>query len=209
MNFMIDILRGLTIGSRKHAEEDELLRLLDGELGTWQAARVLRHIEQCWTCRSRYEAVQGTILEFVELRKRLIGRHLPLSDSARNGFLRTLQAIRHEAEPSWSARVVHFRRRASPIMRTPAFVISLIAIAVWVGTLSVWERNVPRVSASEFLDRAQIWDNSGPNSAAPGVVRQHIQIRTPTLKFDHSLYRDPEGRRRPRSSPVVFKQAAL
>lgn len=206
---MIEILRRLTIGSHKHAEQDELLQLLDGELGTWHAARVLRHIEQCWTCRSRYEAVQSTILDFVELRKRMIARHLPLPSNARNRFLQTLEELGQEAEQRWSVRVLHFLRGKFVPMRRPALAAFLIVVAASVAIVAVWQRNVPTVAASELLDRAQVWDSSGANSTGHGVVRQKLEIRTATLKFNHSLYRDVEGRRRPRNSPDVFKQAAL
>jgi len=210
---MIEILRWLTIGSRKHAEEDELLRLLDGELGTWHAARVLRHIEQCWTCRGRYEAVQGAICDFVEVRKRMIQRHFPLPENARNRFLRTLEELEQEARQPWSVRALHFLRRTVTPMRSRAFATLLIAFAMSAAIVAVWQRNaqrdVPTVSASELLNRAQVWDNRAANSTGHGVVRQQLAIRTASGKFNHSLYRDVEGRRRPSNSPDVFKQGTL
>ena len=206
---MIEILHRLTIGSRKHAEQEELLQLLDGELGSWHAARVLRHIEQCWTCRSRYEAVQSTILDFVEVRKRLIARHFPLPDSSRNRFLRTLDELQQQAEQPWLVRARHFLRGAVAPRRKPVVAAFLVMVVASIAIVAVWQRNVPTVSASEFLDRAQVWDSGGANSTGHVVVRQKLEIRTATLKFNHSLYRDGEGSRRPRNSPDVFKQAAL
>lgn len=206
---MIKMLRTLSITSRRHVDEEELLRLADGELSAWHSRRVQRHIEQCWTCRSRYEQVQSAILDFVEYRNRIVLPHLPRPNSARERFLRKIDLVGRETVESPTARAAHALRSAIAPMINPVFATFLIIIASSTAIVLVWQRNVPSVSASELLDRAQAWDTGGATHARQGVIHQAVEIHTPTITFDHSLYRDLEGRKRPRKESAQSRDATL
>lgn len=206
---MIEILRKMSIGSRRHVDEEELLRLADGELSAWHSRRVQRHLERCWTCRSRYEQVQGAILDFVEYRNRIVLPHLPLPKSTRDRFLRKIDELGRETMEPRLARVAYVLRSAIAPMTNPVLATFFIAIASVAAIFVVWQRSVPSVSASELLDRAQVWDTDRASPVSPGVIYQKIEIRTPTVTFDRSLYRDIEGRRRMRRGGTSLQQAAL
>jgi len=206
---MSELLQRLLRGSRKHAHEEELLRLADGELSAWHARRVQRHLEQCWACRNCYERLQGTILNFVEYRKRIVTPHLPLRNSAREQFLRKLDEVSRETAASWPARAVYHLRLALAPMMNPIFATFLIIVAAVAAIFVVWQRNAPTVSASELLDRAQVWDTTSASGGRHGVIHQKVEIRTPTITFEQSLYRDIEGRRRPRRGDASLQQIAL
>lgn len=206
---MIEMLRKLSIRSRRHVDEEELLRLADGELTAWHSRRVQRHIEQCWTCRSRYEQVQSAILGFVEYRNRIVLPHLPRPNSARERFLRKIDLVGREVLESRSARAARVLRSAIAPMINPVFATFLIVIVSAAAIFVVWQRNVPSVSASELLDRAQAWDTGGAPQVGPGVIHQAIEIHTPTVTFDHSFYRDVQGRKRPRKGSAQLQDAAL
>lgn len=208
MNFMNEILRWLALGSRKHPTDDELLRLLDGEVPRWHAGRLRRHIEQCWACRGRYESVQRAILDFVEFRKRMVLPHVSLPSSPRDRFLKKLEELSQANEQPWPTRLGHFLRRTSVPMHNPGFAF-LIVVAVFSAIMVVRQRNIPTVSVTEVLDRAQGWDTNGTTALRRGVIYQKLEIRTTNLKFGHSVYRDIEGRRRPRKSPELLKHAVL
>ena len=206
---MNDILRWLAPGSRKHATEDELLRFLDGEMPRWHARRLRHHIEQCWACRSRSESMQSAILDFVEVRKRMLLPHVSLPNSPRDRFLRKLEELSQTDEQSWPTRLGHLLRRTTAPISNPVFAIFLIVVAVASAIVVVWQRNIPTVSPNELLDRAQVWDTNGTRSVRRGVIYQKLEIRTANSKFSHSVYRDIEGRRRPRKSSEFLKQALL
>ena len=206
---MNEILGWLTLGSRKHPTDDELLRLLDGEVPRWHAGRLRRHVERCWACRSRYESVQRAILDFVEFRKRMVLPHVSLPSSPRDRFLKKLEELSPANEQPWPTRLGHFLRRTTAPMHNPGFAICLIVVAVFSTIVLVWQWNIPTVSASEVLERAQAWDTNGTTTLRQGVIYQKLEIRIANLKFGHSVYRDIEGRRRPRKSPELSKQAVL
>jgi hypothetical protein len=206
---MGEILRRLWSGPRKHAGEEELSRLADGELSPWHVRRLQRHLDQCWACRSRYEQLQGTIRHFVEYRKRIVAPHLPLRTSARDQFLRKLDEVSREAPAPWPAQVVRFLRSASAPMMNPIFATFLIVVAAAAAIFVVWQFNAPTVSASELLNRAQVWDTNAASQRRQGVIYQKVEIRTPTVTFDQSCYRDIEGRRRPRRADASLQQIAL
>ena len=207
---MIDILRKLSIGSRRHTAEEELLQLADGELSAWRGRRVQRHIEQCWTCRSRYEQVQGAILDFVDYRNRIISPHLPLPQSGRDKFLRKISEAGCETREPFLVRAGQVLRSAAASTANPAFAAILIVIAAATAVFVVRQRNVPSVSANELLDRAQAWDTDRASPVSHGVIYQAIEVRTQGATFDRFLYRDIEGRRRMRKQGVAsLQQPAL
>jgi hypothetical protein len=52
-----------------HLQDDDLLRLLDGELPDRDASKLRSHMEACWTCRARLEEFETTIGEYVRYRE--------------------------------------------------------------------------------------------------------------------------------------------
>src|ERR1700723_843320 len=59
-----------------HPDEDQLLLALERELPPDDAARIEKHLGNCWSCRARYEEMQRGILAFVEYREK---RYLALA----------------------------------------------------------------------------------------------------------------------------------
>src|SRR5437879_4691597 len=54
-----------------HSTDEELLKSLDCELSSKNAARVREHLETCWDCRLQLEKLQETISAFVEFRQQI------------------------------------------------------------------------------------------------------------------------------------------
>src|ERR1035441_4412730 len=62
---------------RMHPEEGALLRYCDGELRAKETARVARHLEACWDCRTRLDDLKQTIAEYVRYRRDVLEPSLP------------------------------------------------------------------------------------------------------------------------------------
>ena len=60
-----------------HPEEGELLRYCDGELRAKETARVARHLEACWDCRTRLDDLKQAIAEYVRYRRDVLEAALP------------------------------------------------------------------------------------------------------------------------------------
>jgi hypothetical protein len=62
---------------RTHPEEGDLLRFCDGEMRAKETARVARHLEACWDCRTRLDDLKQTIAEYVRYRRDVLAPALP------------------------------------------------------------------------------------------------------------------------------------
>ena len=62
---------------RTHPEEGALLRYADGELHAKDTARVARHLEACWDCRTRLDDLKQTIAEYVRYQRDVLEPALP------------------------------------------------------------------------------------------------------------------------------------
>jgi hypothetical protein len=60
-----------------HLSELDLVMAADGELPARRRAEVVEHLEGCWSCRERMEALQGTITDFVRARNRELQELVP------------------------------------------------------------------------------------------------------------------------------------
>jgi hypothetical protein len=63
-----------------HPTERELLMAADGELASHDHDAIRRHLETCWDCRARMAEIEGTITQYVQLRRREIDTILPPID---------------------------------------------------------------------------------------------------------------------------------
>lgn len=54
-----------------HPAEESLLACVDGELSDREAARVRKHLENCWSCRAQLDEIQETITLFVNFRSQV------------------------------------------------------------------------------------------------------------------------------------------
>src|SRR5215813_5557068 len=51
--------------SEEHRDDEQLLRLADGELDPKEAAQAEGHLQACWRCRTRLEGLQNSIREYM------------------------------------------------------------------------------------------------------------------------------------------------
>lgn len=87
-------------------------------------------------------------------------------------------------------------------------IISSVAVVAAAAVLLVIisQGNLPRLTASEFIERA-VTQSSRLEEC--GVVYQKFRIRTPMATFDRAVYRDVTGHRWPRVMKQTEEQAQL
>src|ERR1700694_3424919 len=107
---MNSFLARFSIASRKHVAEEDLLRFMDGEIPAGAPRRVRRHLEACWACRSRHEAIQGTIFQFMNYRKQSAIPHMPPSPRERARLIASLDALIKQKPIAWSERLMQRTR---------------------------------------------------------------------------------------------------
>lgn len=192
-----------------HVGEDDLLSLLDGELSIMQTRKVQKHLERCWTCRARRDELEKTIGRFIGYRKQIVAPHMPPPPRGREMFLAKLdEMIAARKQPWWNHPVQTLRRKVPKTM-SPIIASALVVSAAAILLIFIWQRNLPPVSAHEFLEKAQAWDTQPSPAVHSGVIYQRVEIRTATKKVDRAIYRDIAGKRKPRSVALTSSDEAI
>jgi hypothetical protein len=156
-----------------HLEDDDLLRLLDGELPDRDASRLRSHMAACWTCRTRLEEFETAIGEYVRYREGL----KPMLPPPPKAWA--------DLEPEFEQvdRSLPMPRLLPVVRRTHLFGLRPVhwlaaAACLIVAFILIWRfEGVPEVSAAELLRKA---------AAAQGnIVEPHrrLQIRTRHRSF--------------------------
>ncbi len=184
---MNEELKPVSFAADGHPDEDQLLLALERELPADDAARVEKHLGNCWSCRARYEEMQRGILAFVEYRER---RYLPLvamPPDDTSGFRDRLRNLPQESAPVglltriWRGLLgfvaLPGQVRWVNVRWVGAVAATMAGVIFWVYVIG----NPGVMSASELLTRAVAAQNP-PVSAATGgrrrIVHQKMQIHS-------------------------------
>jgi hypothetical protein len=206
---MRNILGMLIANIRTHLSDETLSDLVSGELAGGKLRRAEFHLSKCWKCRSRYEQLERAAMGFVELHKQIITPNPPEASRWREMFLARLDQVAAAApSSSWSRLRPHFRFAGFTDMN-PFLASAAVILVASVVLFFIWQRSMPSVSASELLQRAESSDRNLSRPAERGVVYQKIRIRTAHASVERDLYRDREGRRRPKSEPLAAEFTPL
>ncbi len=206
---MRNVLEILIANIRTHLSDETLSDLVSGELAGGKLRRAQFHLSKCWKCRSRYEQLERAAMGFVELHKQIITPKPPEASRWREMFLARLDKAAAEVpSSSWSRLLPHFRLAGFTNMN-PFLASAAVILVASVVLFFIWQRSMPSVSASELLQRAESADRNLAQSGKPGVIYQKVQIRTPHASVERDLYRDREGRRRPKAQPLAAEITPL
>jgi anti-sigma factor RsiW len=180
-------LKPVSFAADGHPDEDQLLLTLEQELPPDDAARVEKHLGNCWSCRARYEEMQRGILAFVEYREK---RYLPLvamPPDDTSGFRDRLRIFLKESSPVglltriWRG-LIGFVALPGQVKWVNVRWVSAVAAAMagvifWVYVIG----NPGVMSASELLTRAVAAQNPPVAAVTRGrrhTVHQKMQIRS-------------------------------
>lgn len=182
----------------RHLEDDDLISYLDGEQPRDEQDQTRVHIESCWHCRSRLNSVQGSIENFLRVRREsLLPKDIPPSRPAVDLFRERL-ADHCAATPersllslrSWSApvrylasllkRARHTQATSGPVVR----IATALLIACLVSALVIFSNRVSIVSANELLSRAVDARDRQMDETTQPVIYQKLQVRQKHSKGD-------------------------
>ena len=206
---MRNILGILIANIRTHLSDETLSDLVSGEVAGRKLRRAEFHLSKCWKCRSRYEQLERAAMGFVELHKQIITPNPTEAPQWREMFLARLdEAAAEVPSSSWSRLLPNFRFAGFTNMN-PFLASAAVILVASVILFFIWQRSMPSVSASELLHRAESSDRNSSQTREPGVIFQKVRIRTVHASVERDLYRDREGRRRPKSEPVAAEFTPL
>src|SRR5260370_10716960 len=131
-----------------HLQDDDLLRLLDGELPAGEASVLQAHLEACWRCRTRREEFETAIGEYVRYRESALKPSLPPPPASWNDLRPKLEELDRSVVPPRMLPVV----RQRSMFRLPAAYSATPAARAILGFILIrcLERP-PAVSPAELL----------------------------------------------------------
>lgn len=90
-----------------HVSDEELLLLGDGELAPAPSAEIRRHLEACWTCRTRMTGIEATIADFVHIHHADLDPQLPPVAGPRALLkIRLAEAAAASGKETWFGRLL-------------------------------------------------------------------------------------------------------
>jgi hypothetical protein len=175
-----------------HLTDHALLLSLDGELSLREAADVDAHVQSCWSCRGRSQAIEQSIADLVDYQNAVTAPYLPPPVDQRAIFLARLNSLAAEmGQPSWLRirldEAIRFLRLSQ--MNQIAWVAGVLIFLVSVPIFN-YLRTPPVVSADELLNLTAASEVKSLKVAAQPVVVQKLRISIGKKTLTRTLYRD-------------------
>lgn len=179
-----------------HLTDEAFLRSLDGELTDREADEVDRHIQSCWSCRSRSQAFGQGIADLFEYQNAVTAPYLPPPTDQRAIFIARLNEVAEAtSRPSRLRSMLLGMKRSLSVgeIARPAWIAAVLLVVV---VPAVYFLRAPgTVSADEILGRAQASESAALLATTQPVVVQKIHIRAGGKFLVRTMYRDVKHHR--------------
>jgi anti-sigma factor RsiW len=177
---------------RTHPGEENLLRFCEGELRAAETARVARHLDACWDCRTHVDDLRKTIGEYVHYRKDTLQPSLPNPPQQWPDLTREFQRIRAEQSKKAGPGAV-FRRPLSWMLFSGA--VLLASTAVFLSrpdhnTRKQLDDSLPATITPRLSSPSPITESapeSAPDSATARPPASHAASEPPPVTADDEL----------------------
>ncbi len=193
----------LEAGSREpllregHLTEEGLLLLLDGELSPPEREQAKTHVDSCWSCRARRDALARSTADFADYQNAFLAPHMPPPPSGKPMFMARLDELAEElGRPSlfriWRRAITEFSQL---LLATRMVWITVALLIVLAAPLFYLFQKAPVVSANELLHRASVAEAGTPMGVDQPVVIQKLSIEINGRKMTQTVYRDTVRKR--------------
>jgi hypothetical protein len=148
-----------------HLPDREILLVLDDESRRRHVVKFRKHLAACWKCRARMTELEGTISDFVRLRRDLSPR-LPAADGPRAQLKAQLNELAGIFRTRRSLRL--FRSRFE--VRSLAYVCAILCLLGLAAVRFVTQRRSLQYESGPVLSQVEPASVPKP-SLTPGAVR--------------------------------------
>ena len=175
-----------------HLEDEVLLAYLDGELSEEEKTSAVKHLEDCWACRSNLKVIQDNIDNFMTQRQEvLLPPELPPTEPALKIFQNRLHNFKSHSHPVSAFNFAVLWKRFYPAnilqgltkIRTSRFfplpvqvgsaLLAVVAITALVFNLTT----VQIVSAGDLLKNTEEAQRKEISQKVEPVFYQKLQVR--------------------------------
>ena len=175
----------LEAGSREpllregHLTEEGLLLLLDGELSPPEREQAKTHVDSCWSCRARRDALARSTADFADYQNAFLAPHMPPPPSGKPLFIARLNELAEElGRPSlfriWRRAIAQF---SQSLPATRMAWITAVLLIVLAAPLFYLFQKAPVVSANELLHRASVAEAGTPTGSRPAGSNSEAEYR--------------------------------
>lgn len=178
--------------SGNHLTDEGLLRSLDGELLPEDASFVDVHIQSCWSCRSRRQAIGCCIADLASYQNAVTSSYPPPPLDGRAVFLARLDALASEMDHTsrpmrWFDGAAWFFRlgQINQFARIAAVLVLFVSALIF-----YFLRTSTVVSADELLNRTAASEVKLLGTATEPVVVQKLRVSVSKKSLTRTLYRD-------------------
>jgi len=161
-----------------HLTDEALIRFLDGELDRRSSDAATRHLDSCWTCRSKREQLRLAMDRFVRLEEALIDASITAPPRAWSGFQQRLNEIAVTPPPP--------AMRARQLTQALGLIGAAVACVVWLTPPS-------SISAREILERSTAADR--PRQIQNPLVFERLRVQSAHRVASWSLWNAPQSRK--------------
>lgn len=164
-----------------HLTEEVLIRFLDGELGKRGSEGAARHLDACWTCRSRREQLRQAMDRFVQLEEALVEASTITPTTSWAGIRERLNAAGAQtpsSRPRMARQVMH--------------AVGMVGVAV---AITVWFMPPTSVSAMEILERSAASEQPLLRGKSNPLVLQRLRVESAHRAASLSLWNAPQSRK--------------
>jgi hypothetical protein len=182
-------------GPDAHPNDEQLVALIDGQLGARQQTSRQHHVESCWRCLARRQQMERTIFALVERRKQVTERFLPLSSG---GEERLLLHIDRQSKPiarGWTVQLLGAFRHLTLEAMNPIVATALVVIFAVSLLFMIWQRHPSTLNGQDLLNRAQARELAAAEPGLADVICQRVVISSRSQALERTLYHDVRHRR--------------
>ena len=180
-----------------HPNEEELFLFVELELPRLKANCVREHVQGCWDCRARLEAIEEAMSSYVSYKHQVLEQAVPAPPA---GWLRfpgqLREALRRAPQRSFRDRVralIHESAIIGRLLQPGAIttVVVLVSLLVWFLFLN----RVPVLSAKEALLNAQNSQSAELERTSKPVVHQRVRVTSGTRRAEGEIWHAARSRR--------------
>lgn len=185
--------------AHQHLTDEALLLWLDGELSSKQLVEVDRHVQACWSCRSRRQAMEEGITDLVDYHTAVTAPYLPPPSDGREIFLARLEKLASRTAPPaspiiWrSVMAMVGLRRFVQAHQLSCIACALVSLAL--GFVILSRKTSPPASPDHVLQLARESENRSLKMDVDPVIVQKVRISMGKASLTRTLYRDVQHHR--------------
>ena len=206
MNFKRPRFRNMFLD---HLSDRDVLLLMSGELSATKRLKATQHLEACSMCRlnrARFGYAGERATEYLD---RCVDVDAAQQPGGREKLAARLERL--AVDVPITEQVKPSRASGRPQLHmNPILTAAMIFAIASVACVFVWLQQArPNITSNALLVRAEAWDPAMSIHMAPGVIRQTVSIQTRTRIYQHTAYRDTQGKRRLRPQKSSQGEAQL